>query len=148
MCLPCAQTITLKTLHLCIQIIPMIITMMPFILHFTQPKIPTPSLYGVYCIVFSVYCILGVAQIFRFTCTFFGASLHTVEHVYKVSAKNNDRYPNLNAVLCLPLNNSTSILCSNTWLSPTRFVKLNDCFKLYFSKSKKLLRYDVFLLLL
>ena len=61
-----------------------------------------------------VHCTVGVAKIFRFTCTFFGASLHIVEHLPEVSAKNNDRYPNLNAVLCLPLNNSTSILCSNT----------------------------------
>ena len=64
--------------------------------------------------------IIGVAKIFRFTCTFFGASLHIVEHLPEVSAKNDDRYPDLNAVLCLPL---------------------NDCFELYFSKSKKLLRY-------
>ena len=51
---------------------------------------------------YTLYCTVGVAQIFQFTCTFFGASLHIVEHFYKVSAKNNDRYPNLNAVLCLP----------------------------------------------
>ena len=63
---------------------------------------------------YTVYCTVGVAQIFRFTCRFFGASPNIVEHFCKVSAKNNDRYPTQNAVLCLPLNNSTSILCSNT----------------------------------
>ena len=70
-----------------------------------------------------VACILGVAKIFNLLAHFFGASLHIVEHFYKVSAKNNDHYPNLNAVLCLPLNDSIkkknrayyrSILCSNT----------------------------------
>ena len=61
----------------------------------------------------TAHCTVGVAKIFRFA-HFFGASLYIVEHAYKVSTKNNDRYPNLNAVLCLPLNNSTSILCSNT----------------------------------
>ena len=70
--------------------------------------------YTLYSIFYSVYYAVGVAKIFRFTCTFFGASLHIVEHIYKVSTKNDDRYPNLNAVLCLPLNNSTSILCSDT----------------------------------
>ena len=63
---------------------------------------------------YTVQCTIGVAKIFRFSCTFFGASLHIVEHLPEVSAKNNDHCPNLNAVLCLPLNNSTSILCSNT----------------------------------
>ena len=71
-------------------------------------------LYHVYGIVYNVYCIVGVAQIFRFA-DFFGVSLHIVEHSCKVSAKNtDDRYPTQNAVLYLPLNNSTSILCSNT----------------------------------
>ena len=35
----------------------------------------------------------------------------------KVSAKNYDRYPPANAVLCLHLDNSTSELCRDTWLS-------------------------------
>ena len=62
----------------------------------------------------SVHCTLGVAKIFRFTCTLFGASLHIVEHLPEVSAKNNDRYPTQNAVLCLPLNNFMTILCRDT----------------------------------
>ena len=57
----------------------------------------------------TAHCTVGVAKIFRFTCTFFGASVHIVEHLPAVSANNNDRYPNLNAVLCLPLNNSTRV---------------------------------------
>ena len=61
-----------------------------------------------------IYCTVGVAKIFDLLAHFLGASLHIVEHFYKVSAKNNDRYPYLNTVLCLPLNDSTSILCSNT----------------------------------
>ena len=39
------------------------------------------------------------------------------EHCCKVSAKNNDRYPLANVVLCLHLNYSTSELCRDTWLS-------------------------------
>ena len=66
------------------------------------------------CKMYIVHCTVGAAKIFRFTCTFFGASLHIVKHFYKVSAKNNDCYPNLNAVLYLLLTDSTSILCCNT----------------------------------
>ena len=53
-----------------------------------------------------------------------------------------------NAILCLHLNNSTSKLRSNTWLSPTRFLNLNDCFHLFYDKSNKLLRYSEFSILL
>ena len=56
-------------------------------------------------------------------------------------SEKNDRYPPANAILCPHLSNSTNKLCSNTWLSPTRFLKLNDCFKIFFCKSKELLRY-------
>ena len=59
-------------------------------------------------------CIKFLEHVFDLLAHFFGASLHIVEHAYKVSAKDNDHYPDLNTVLCLPLNNSTSILCSNT----------------------------------
>ena len=71
-------------------------------------------LYHVTCTVYTIHYTVGVAKIFDSLAHFFGASLHIVEHAYRVSAKNNDRYPTQNAVLCFPLNNSTSILCSNT----------------------------------
>ena len=44
-------------------------------------------------------------------------SLYIREHCGKLSAKNNDRYPPANAVLCLHLNYSTSELCRDTSLS-------------------------------
>ena len=75
-------------------------------------------------------------------------SLYIREHCCKVSAKNIDHYPPANAILCLHLNNSTSKLRSNTWLSLTRFLKLNDCFQLFYDKSSKLLRYGEFSILL
>ena len=58
------------------------------------------------------------------------------------------RYPPGNDILCMHLNNSTSKLRSNTWLSPTRFLKLNDYFHLFYNKSNKLLRYSEFSILL
>ena len=78
----------------------------------TMPVILTN--YAINYTLCNIHYTVGVAKIFRFTCTFFGASLHIVEHLPEVSAKNNDRYPNLNDVLCLLLNNSSSILCSDT----------------------------------
>ena len=62
----------------------------------------------VQCTQYMVQCTLGVAQNFRFACTLFEASLHKGEHFPKLPAKNNDRYPTRNAVICLLLNNSTS----------------------------------------
>ena len=44
-------------------------------------------------------------------------SLYIRDQCCKVSAKNNDRYPPANAVLCLHLNNSTSELCRDAWQS-------------------------------
>ena len=103
----------------------------------------------VYCsLVVCVHCTLGVAQIFVFFTGGVTGSLYIKEHCCKVSAKNNDRYPPANVILGPHLNNSTSKLCSNTWLSPTRFLKLNDCFKLFFCKSKKFFRYIDFSILL
>ena len=68
--------------------------------------------------VYTVHCTVGIAQKSRI---FFAGgvtgSLYIREHCCKVSAKNNDRYPPANAVLCLHLNNSTSELCRDTWLS-------------------------------
>ena len=57
---------------------------------------------------------LGVAKIFRFTCTFFWSIPTYSITLSRSFSEKNDRYPTQNAVLCLPLNNSTSILCSNT----------------------------------
>ena len=88
---------------------------------------------------YNSYCIVGVAQIFVFFAGGVTGFLYIREHCCKVSAKNNDRYHPANAILCPQLNNSTSKLCSNTWLSPTRFLKLNDCFKLFFYKYKKII---------
>ena len=47
-------------------------------------------------------------------------SLYVGGHFCKVSAKNIDGYPTGNAILCLPLNDSTNELCSNPWLSQAR----------------------------
>ena len=96
-------------------------------------KFEQPLLYSI------LYCTVGVVQIFVF---FFAGgvtgSLHIREDCCKVSAKNNDRYPPANVILCLHLNNSTHKLCSNTWFPPTRFLKLTDCFKLFFCESKQM----------
>ena len=85
-------------------------------------------------------------------CIFFAdgvtGSLYIREHCCKVSAKNNDRYPPANAISCLHLNNSTSKLRSNTWRSPTRFLKVNDFFQLFYDKPNKLLRCSEFSILL
>ena len=104
------------------------------------------TLYSTLC---NIHCTLYSRGCSNF-CIFCGRSYRFPiyqGHCCKVSAKNNDRYPPANAILCPHLNNSTSKLCSNTWLSPTRFLKLNDCFKLFFCKSKKLLRYIDFSIL-
>ena len=74
-------------------------------------------------------------------------SLYIREYCCKVSAKNIDRYPPANAILILHLNNSTSKLRSNKWFSPMRFLKLNNCFQLFYDKSNKLLRYGEFSIL-
>ena len=83
----------------------------------------------------------GCSKITDFFADGVTGSLYIREHCCKVSAKNIDRYPPANDILCLHLNNSTSKLRSNTWLSPTRFLKLNDCFQLFYDK---LLRYGEF----
>ena len=72
--------------------------------------------------VYTVHCTVGVAQIFVFFAKGVTGSLYIREHCCKVSAKNIDRYPPANAILCLHLNNSTSKLRSNTW----QYVALAD----------------------
>ena len=94
----------------------------------------------------SILCRRGCSKITDFFADGVTGSLYIREHCCKVSAKNIDRYPLANAILCLHLNNST--LRSNTWLSPTRFLKLNDCFQLFYDKLNKLLRHGEFSILL
>ena len=112
----------------------------------------------VYMALYHVQYILyirGCSKITDFFAAGVTGSLYIREHCCKVSAKNNDRYPPANAVLCLHLHNSTSELCHDTWLSwvltwtsPTRFLNVNDYFQLFFDKSNKLLRYVEFSILL
>ena len=102
------------------------------------------AIYNVYCIVYS----RGCSKVTDFFADGVIGSLYIREHCCKVSAKNIDRYSTANAILCLHLNYSTSKLRSNTWLSPTRFLKSNDCFQLFYDKSNKLLRYGEFSMLL
>ena len=100
------------------------------------------------CSVYYTLYIMGCSKITDFFADGVTGSLYIREHCCKVSVKNNDRYPPANAILCLHLNNSTSKLRSNTWLSPTRFLKVNDCFQLFYDKPNKLLRYGEFSILL
>ena len=97
----------------------------------------------------------GCSKFTDFFASWVTGSLYVREHCCKVSAKNNDRYPPTNAVLCLHLNYSTSKLCRDTWLSwaltwpsSTHFLIVNDYFQLFFDKSNKLLRYVEFSILL
>ena len=75
---------------------------------------PVPiTLYSIHCILYSVYytlysvqCTLysrGCSKITDFFAGGVRGSLYIIEHCCKVSAKNNDRYPPANAVLCLHL---------------------------------------------
>ena len=96
-------------------------------IHYTEYTLYSIHWYTMYI----VQCILYTRGCSKITDFFAGGvigSLYIREHCCKVSAKKNDRYPSANAILCLHLNNSTRKLCSNTWLSPTRFLTLNDCF--------------------
>ena len=74
----------------------------------------------VYSTKYSVHCTMYSRGCSNF-CIFLRAELQVPyisgNTAAKFQQKNNDRYPPANAILCPHLNNSTSELCRDTWLS-------------------------------